>query len=185
MTGRRRSWRRLAVSALLGACLCRSATADIDSSAYDAGGAIRSEAQRESMRRQMDAERAAEQRREAEAAQREAELQAQREARQAARPYPERLLEARCTACHGAANFNGKRHTRFGWWLVVLRMRHMNGAYLEAGEQGVILTELARRHGPSSVEWGLEYGALAVAVVALPMLGWGGLRLVRRLRASR
>jgi hypothetical protein len=182
MTGWRRPWRRLAVAALLGAGLCGSAIADIDSSAYDAGGAIRSEAQREAMRRQMDAERAAEQRREAEAAQREAELQAQREARQAARPFPERLLEARCTACHDASNYAGKRHTVLGWHLVMLRMRYLNGAVIDAEERGLIRDQLLRQHGPTRAEWVIEFGALGLASAAAAALPWLLRRVLRRRR---
>jgi hypothetical protein len=182
MTGWRRSWRRQAVAAIVGAGLCGSVIADIDSSAYDAGGAIRSEAQREAMRRQMDAERAAEQRREAEAAQREAELHAQREARQAARPYAERLLEAHCTACHGTANYADKRHTVLGWHLVMLRMRYLNGAVIDAEDLGLIRDELLRQHGPTRAEWVIESGALGLALAAAAALPWLLRRMLRRRR---
>ena len=84
-----------------------------------------------------------------------------------------------CTACHGAENYRGTRHGTLCWWLVVLRMRHMNGAYLEPGEPGAIVAELMRVRGPSWADRVLEYGVLAGALAAVPLLVWGGRRVLR------
>jgi hypothetical protein len=96
--------------------------ADVDVSEYESRSTLSSPLEQERTRREIDQERAAEALRAAREAQRLARKRTEEDEARAARPYGERLLEARCTVCHAAANYETKRHTRLGWWLVVLRM---------------------------------------------------------------
>ncbi len=56
-----------------------------------------------------------------------------------ARPYPERLVEARCTRCYGPENYLSESHTWIGWQAVALRMQWLNDANLKAGERAAIV----------------------------------------------
>ena len=171
--------RRLWLAALI---VVAGARADVDVSEYESKSALSSLRDQRRIQREIAQEQAAELWRADEAAKRQARQRTEEESARAARPYGERLLEARCTVCHGAENYRGTRHGTLGWWLVVLRIRHMNGAYLEPGEPGAIVAELMRVRGPSWADRVLEYGVLAGALAAVPLLVWGGRRVLRLVR---
>lgn len=155
---------------------CTPAAADIDSSAYDAGGTIRGEAQRKALQRQFELERQAEAARETV---RRAEMERQRAeaaAREAARPYPERLTEQRCTLCHPATHFAAQRHTWLGWTLVVKRMVHLNKAPIAPEEHAVIVGYLLATHSPGATEYLIEYGVPPLLLAILGGAGYFALR---------
>jgi uncharacterized paraquat-inducible protein A len=157
-----------------------AAPADVDVSEYQAGGVVRSEAERRALHEQFERERAAEAAREAErqaSLRREAEAEA---AREAARPYPERLTRQRCTLCHQATHFSQQRHTRIGWALVVKRMVHFNHAPIPADEQPVIVAYLAAAYPAGVEEKLIEYGLPIVALLGIGGIAWGGRRLFAR-----
>lgn len=114
---------------------------------------------------QAERERAAEQER-----RRVAEL-----ARRAALPPGARLVEDRCTVCHGGDYFAGRGHGRLGWTLVVLRMELLNGARLQVGERAVIARHMAQVHSGgaqrAAAEW-LVAAAVPGAVVVLLAVRW-------------
>jgi hypothetical protein len=162
--------------------VCGYAAADIDSSAYDAGGVIRSDAQRQALQRQFEIEREAEAAREAA---RLAELEQQRAAaaaREAARPWPERLTEQRCTLCHPATHYSAQRHTWLGWTLVVKRMVHLNKAPIPSEEHPVIVSFLLAEYPPAAADTLIEYGAPPLMLVILGGAGCFAQRWWRRRR---
>lgn len=143
--------------------------ADIDVAEYETKGAVTSELTRLRLQDEFARQREAEARRarDLEAAMRQRE--AQRQAALAARPYPLRLEEMRCTGCHAAGTYRGDTHTALGWLLVVLRMRHLHDAPLTTGEIPVLVAQLGSRRPASAARTALEYGA-ALGVVGLPWL---------------
>lgn len=89
------------------------------------------------------------------------------------RPAGERLLEARCTACHTLAVLDGTARGRLGWRWTVERMRWWHGAPLAPGDAAMIAGWLARTRpaAPSRrlAEW--MSAAAVLALVADPALG--------------
>jgi cytochrome c5 len=129
-------------------------------------------------RARIEAELAEARRREAEAAAQQAARLAAEAARRAEqarqRPAGERLLEARCTACHALGVLDGAAHGRLGWRWTVERMRWWHGARLARGEATVIVGWLADTRPATPrrqlTEWALAVGAAAVVVG--PGLWW-------------
>ncbi len=154
MTGR--SWIKSVVLCVL-LSSAYPAQADIDVAEYQTSRSVQSEDERRALQQNFETER----RREAE---REAALRAAAEreladaqARQAARPWPERLTQARCTHCHADQNYLRIRHALPGWWLVILRMRYFNRAELTWPEMWIISQHLTTTHPADSwivlLEW--------------------------------
>lgn len=114
----------------------------------------------------------------------EARRRAQVEAEEAARPYPQRLLQARCTLCHPADNYLSQRHTEIGWNLVILRMRWLNRAPVRLDEHIVLARELARLRPAAGAEalaeYGLGAGALTLSLAVPALFAWGLTRRIRR-----
>lgn len=171
--------------ALLLASLCvGAARAELDAKDYKIEPVIPAGPARE----QLEAEIAREIEQEARQAQREAEREAQQrsraEAEEAGRPYPQRLLRARCALCHPADNHLNPRHTTIGWHLVILRMRWFNRAPIGLDEQAVLASELTRVRPAAGTdaltEYALTAGALTLALAALLLFGWGLKRRARR-----
>lgn len=104
-------------------------------------------------------------------ARQELDAESRRVAALAARPYPVRLTESRCLGCHGLDTLAERPRTRLGWELVALRMQRFNGAYLEAGERGVIAAHLARTYPAPRWRRTTEFLALVAALLA-PLLAW-------------
>ena len=154
--------------------------ADIDDSAYDTASQRISAAKR----RDMEADFARERQREAdrERLEREAEARAEagRQAALAARPYPVRLLEKRCTACHAAEHYMGQSHTLPGWWFVVLRMKVWNAAELDGAEMSVLATHLTQIRPAAGTDAALEYAAIPLLLTLLFAAGWGWRRVHRQ-----
>jgi hypothetical protein len=158
------------------------ANADIDESAYQAGTALQSEAERRHRDATLAAEREAEKQRAAEAALASERAQAERLAHEAARPHPERLTEQHCTRCHPAENYTAKGHTWLVWRMVVARMVWLNEAEIPLEVQSVITTHLAAAYPASSVTILAEYGFPSAVLALLAAAAW----IIRRfLRPSR
>ena len=155
-----------------------TAQADIDDSAYDTASQRVSTAARRAMDAELAQEKAKELAREREEREAEARAQAEREAALAARPYPVRLLEQRCTACHAAGHYMEQSHTLPGWWLVVLRMKVLNAAELDGAEMSVLAAHLTQLRPAAGIDAALEYAALPL-LLAFPFVGWWGWRRLR------
>lgn len=169
--------RRIVTLSLLMMLPAMPLRADIDESAYEAVGAVRSEAERRRMQsefaKQIETER---QRRAAtEAAQQQARAAAL--AREAARPYPERLTEQQCTLCHPAENYTSKHHTWLYWRLVIARMVWLNDAPIPADVQAIIANHLAAAHPARGEDIITEYGIPAAVLTLLAGMAWTGRRL--------
>lgn len=157
-----------------------SAGADIDVSEYEFKASLRDRKAREAQLRRIADDQAAEARHAAAAAA-AAERQArERQQAEAARPWPERLTEQRCTSCHSAANYTRRAHTVLGWWVVALRMREINGAQAGLAELAVIVPFLAEKHPAGGLAAGLEWSLLPLSAVCLWAATWLGRRLWQR-----
>lgn len=178
----RPSVRRAARFLLLGLATIPSlANADVDDSAYDTATQRASPAARRAMDQQFERERKLEEARDAREREEAAANAAARLAELAARPYPVRLLESRCTACHKAGHYMEQSHTLPGWWFVVLRMKYLNDAELEAADIPVLASHLTAIRGAGGLVAVLEYAALP-ALLAASLLAGGWFRR-RRARA--
>jgi len=156
------------------------AAADIDESAYRPAGAVRSERERERLKKQFDLQRAAEAAAEERRLEETGKAEAEARARYAARPYDERITERTCTLCHAAGNYSGKRHSWLYWRLVVARMVWINGAPVPAADRAVIAGYLARTFPATAAERVVEYGLPLAAVGVLAAAGLTGWRLWAR-----
>jgi len=174
-----------AASILLALLLAPGAAgAEMGGDDYRSPHALGSEAERRRVAEELERQR----QREAEAQARlAAEARARAEAerqRLLARPLGERLVEARCTACHRADVVSGARHTVAGWRFVVERMRWWHRADVAPHEAAVIVDHLARAQpAPPARTW-LEWGII-VALAALPLGGAVGLYRQRRRKGGR
>lgn len=119
------------------------AVADVDPSTYATGPTIQDPREQARLREELAQQLAAERQRAEQRAERERRAKALAAAAAAARPWPERLTEARCTLCHGAGSYRDQRHDWLGWQLVVWRMRWFNDAPVTSAEQAVIVDHLA------------------------------------------
>jgi hypothetical protein len=133
------------------------------------------ERRQESVRQQIEEGR----RRAEEEARREAEARRQQEAELAARPYPVRLVEARCLGCHRMDHLLDRPRTRLGWELVALRMQRFNGAHLDPGERAVIAAHLARTR-PAPLHRRLIEPVILIMMLLAPLVMWWRWRNRRR-----
>lgn len=162
-------WAAVAVALLLQAPL---ALAEMDSADYASGRALSSPAERERARAQIEAERRAEIERKA-ATQAEAEAARMRsEAKRTSRPHAERLLEARCGACHAPDALADSRHTLLGWHLTIARMRAWNGAAMSHAEALTLAAHLSERQPARGGKRVLEVSAFALAPIIAGGLWW-------------
>ena len=158
------------------------ARGDIDDAEYEVRVGKRTASERLQLQREFEEQRRQEEekvRLEAEANARQAVVDV---ARRAALPLPQRLTESRCTACHDAKRFQQQAHTWPGWLAVVLRMKYINQAPLEAGEIPLIVGHLAATHTAGGSDAVLEYAAVpSLLVVAVLPMYWHRRRVkVRR-----
>lgn len=169
---------------LLAALWAAPVAAEPDSADYQVDKTVSTSKERDRIRREIGSEverEAAQARREAEELERQ---RAEAEAAEARRPYPDRLLQARCTLCHPADNFLNVHHTLLGWHLVIGRMRWLNRAPLDWDEQVVLAGELARLRPAAADAVTIEYGFGVGAIVLPPLAGWAVWRWMRRRRRS-
>lgn len=159
----------LAMGALL---FCPPAGADIDNSAYEAGGVVRDPRERTRLERQLRQEEEAGRRRAAEEAARAEQERLEAAAREAARPYPERLTEQHCTICHTAENYASTSHTWIGWRLVVARMVWLNDAPIPFDAQGIIADYLAEAHAARREDQLIEFAYVAMALIPFLVAPW-------------
>lgn len=151
------------------------AWADIDISEYETKSSLKNPRTQKRYLDQIATEKAEEERREAELLAAEKQAEAARRLADEARPWPERLTEMRCTACHIAKHYSRKRHTRMGWWLVILRMKEVNKVALAWEEAAQIVAYLSERYPADTEARVIEWGGLA-AGLGLPV----GLVFLRR-----
>jgi len=149
--------------------------ADIDPAEYERNTSIISFGVERERLKEAEVERERE-RLEAEA---EARRQVEEKARLEARPYPAKLLEARCTGCHAATHYENKNHAWLGWWLVVLRMEYFNELTFNPGERSVIVAHLNKTRPGDGQAILTEYGAVAISLFGAALLAWRGMRLNR------
>jgi cytochrome c5 len=103
--------------------------------------------------------------------------------RRAALPAGARLIEDRCTVCHGADTLAQQRHGGPGWWLIVVRMELFNGARLAPGERRLVVDYLATHQAAGPVRVAIEWSVLALVAAALVAAVSSG--IFRRWRAVR
>jgi hypothetical protein len=175
--------RRLLALAAGAMVFSQPAGADIDNSAYDAGGAVRDPRERTRLERQLRQDVEADRRRAAAEAKRVEHLRQEAIAQNAARPYPERLTEQHCTLCHTAENYTAKRHTWLGWRLVVARMVWLNDAPIAFDAQGIIANHLAETYVALPDEEVAEFAAAAAAIIPILVAPWAGLMLLHGRRS--
>lgn len=166
-------------------CLCvGAARAEPDAADYKIEPVIPAGWAREQLKAEIARDIELEARQARREAEQDAQARAQAEAEEARRPYPQRLLQARCTLCHPADNYLAQHHTLIGWHLVILRMRWFNRAPIALDEHAVLAGELTRvRPAAGSdalVECALGAGAAALSLAAALLFGWGLKRRGRR-----
>jgi hypothetical protein len=139
-------------------------------------------------RKRLDAELASERQREADRTARQEAARRAEEARRAAllaaRPLGERLLDARCTACHTLGVLEGREHGALGWRWTVERMHWWHGAPLGPGEAAVIAEQLYRGRAATPWRAAAEMAALLGVLLAAPVSILILHRARRRRRAS-
>lgn len=156
--------------------------ADVDVSEYRASGAVRSARESARLKQEFERRRTEEETKARQAEAESARRSAEEEARRAARPWPVRLTEARCTLCHAAANYEDIRHALPGWLAVLLRMRYFNLAPLDWEETWIIGRHLSETR-PADAATALMEWTVAGTVFASPILLY--LWSTRRTRRSR
>jgi len=147
------------------------AWADIDPTEYEPKTSVRSEKERSRLRTIFEADRKIETEQQKLAAEAEAQRLAAEKAAWKALPYPVRLTQTRCTACHVADDYMNQRHNRIGWELSILRMQYLNDAPLAAGERGVIASHLAETY-PATGSAALIEALLQLAAALSPVWLW-------------
>lgn len=76
-----------------------------------------------------------------------------------------RLLEERCSRCHGEANIAGIEAGRLGWQRIIFRMQWINGATLLPGERDVLAEHLADVRPAGSFHVLAEYASAGVMLL--------------------
>lgn len=154
----------------------------MDVSEYRASGAVRSQGESARLRQEFERRRAEEEAKGRQAEAESARRIAEEQARRAARPWPVRLTEARCTLCHAATNYEETRHALPGWMAVLLRMRYFNLAPLDWEETWIIGRHLSETRPADAATALMEWSATGI-VLASPVLLY--LWTTRRTRRSR
>lgn len=153
--------------------------AEMDASDYQVNEFLRSAAEREQVRRVIEAEIEAEQARSERIAADERDAGERIAAERAARPRAIRLIEERCSRCHGDQNITDVEAGWLGWQWIILRMQWINGATLLPGERDVLATHFANAGRAGSVRVFAEYaGAGLMAVVAVSAIVAGALQIL-------
>lgn len=159
----------------------RQANADIDVTEYLTTRSVKTERERKQLQEHFEAERQQELLRHKEEQIRERLRLVDEQARLAARPWPVRLTEAKCSKCHTDQNYQRAAHALPGWWSVVLRMRYFNQAELSWSDMTTIVQHLSETYPANSntalMEWGMLMLSLFLAAI-------GGTWAIRRNRTS-
>lgn len=143
--------------------------AEMDPSDYEVPPAELTEEEATALRDRIASEIAADRARAAAEAKARGDAEAAEAACLAARPPGEQLVDARCAACHGSDTYQTATLGWLGWQATVWRMDLLNGAGLEQGEHGVITAWLYAQYPPTGARAALEWLALLLVVVALPL----------------
>jgi hypothetical protein len=146
-----------------------SSAAEMDASEYEVRKALPSSSERGSVQSEIEAEQRRQRQRETEQLEREQARAREREAVEATRPYPVRLIEARCNGCHRGEDYGGKRYGWLGWHSVILRMQFLNGAQLGPHERGVIVRYLAAEQPAAASRLILEWAIAAATCLAVAL----------------
>jgi mono/diheme cytochrome c family protein len=143
---------------------------------YETGARRLAPAERAQELQRLEQERQREAERERERLAKEAQARQAREAALAARPLGQRLVEARCGACHPAdrSYFATRGRTTLGWWVTVLRMEVLHGARIGPGERAPIVAHLASSQPATPAREATEWllAALVAAGFAGLVLRW-------------
>jgi hypothetical protein len=152
------------------ACLSPRLEADVDVSEYQLKEAVRSPQESERLQKEFMLQRIEEASKASHAEADLARRYAEEEARRAARPWPVRLTETRCTQCHADEHYRAVAHALPGWIAVALRMRFFNMAPLDWAEIWIISRHLAERQRADGVTVLLEWSAAAGMIFAVPIV---------------
>lgn len=155
--------------ALLVISLALPVRAEMDPSDYEVPPAELTEEEATTLRDRIASEIAADRARAAAEAKARSEAEAAEAARLAARPPGEQLVDARCGLCHGPDSYRNANLGWLGWQATVWRMDIINGARVEQGEHGLITDWLYAQYPPSGARAALEWLALLLVGVALPL----------------
>ena len=170
-------------AALSALSMLPSARADIDPDELKAHTSLKDRGAQKKVLRQIENDKAAEARRAAEDAEAARRAEEERQRAEAARPWPVRLTEQRCTLCHPAINITRNAHALPGWWAVALRMKYINKAAVSWDELQIIVPHLAETHPATGIDRGVEWG-LALPLLLSP-IGFAATALVIRRRLMR
>lgn len=88
----------------------------------------------------------------------------------ALRPLGERLIDARCTECHGMDVVAGQPRGPWGWRWTVERMHWLHDAALQAGEAKLIAEHLHSVYPAGNLRDAMERAG-TVLLAASPLLG--------------
>ena len=172
-------WRVLVLISLFGSHPL--ARADIDVTEYQTARSVKTERERQQLQERFESERQQEMARQAEAQARERHRFEEAQARLAARPWPERLTEAKCSKCHTDQNYQRAAHALPGWWGVVLRMRLFNQAELSWSDMTTIVPHLSDAYPASASSAAMEWGMLLLSLLLAAIgIAW----VIRRNRTS-
>ncbi|MCC5992484.1 MAG: hypothetical protein JJT99_08155 [Rhodobacteraceae bacterium] len=160
---------RLMSLALLVLLLAVPVQAEMDPSDYAVPPADLTPEEAEALRARIAAEIAADRGRADAEAEVRRKAEAEEAARLAARPLGEQLVDLRCASCHSADSYQQADLGWLGWHATVWRMDLLNGAGLGAGEHGLIADWLYAQHPPTGARAALEWLALLLVAVALPL----------------
>ncbi len=163
--------------ALAGAFPAAVGRADVDLSEYQVSRAVSQESERQKLREEFARQRQEEAQREQARADSETRQREAQAALLAARPWPVRLTESKCTACHADNRHLQVGHTWPGWLLVILRMRLFNDAPITAGDMVTISRHLAEASPASPTTAIAEWAGLGLLVLGIVR---GGAYLKRR-----
>lgn len=90
------------------------------------------------------------------------------------------LLHEHCRRCHGLELVAERRHSGFGWYWTIERMRWIHGAAIPAAARDVVVAHLTER---DAAGWRLMlYDAVRVLALPILVLAAAGAIAVRRLR---
>jgi hypothetical protein len=135
-----------------------------------------SQAERQRLQEALDAARLRAERERAEHEQAARAEQARQAAEWARQPLAVRLMQQRCTGCHGLQPIEALRQGPLGWRWTVERMRWWHGAPLQRAEAALLSQHLWQQQGAGRQRMWLELGAVMLTLLAgaalVVGLGW-------------
>ncbi len=141
---------------------------------------VLSEAERESIRKQIAADRAREAQRQQEARLAQQERERQWQANQAQRPLAELRVEQRCLTCHTPQLLAEQPRTLLHWGLVVQRMKWLNGADIPMAETYSLAQQLAQANPARSSRRWMDVLVLISVFMVVSFVGWQGYKKIAK-----